>query len=256
MKKNVFAAICVAVFLSAGSVFAAPEFKMSAGIGGLFTNDWTDYKSKITDVSQSYADGLGSAVLGGGVNLWFDATFAEVNIGLLFGNKFYPNAATSPIDEKKKLGEENSTDTMALRVGVLGKYPFALGKKITLFPLLGVDYEMALMSKNHDTGKGAIDTSGNDDPVNARTANGDDSTQFEQNSTLWFKAGVGADFVLSEKLYLRAEALYGIRLPTQNEIDTGDLDIVYPPFMGTKNCDVLELIGHGLDVKLGLGFKF
>ncbi|GMO20645.1 MAG: hypothetical protein Ta2A_27280 [Treponemataceae bacterium] len=244
MKKNVFAAICVAAFLSAGSVFAAPEFKMSAGIGGLFTTDWTDYKSKDTDLyPQANADDASTAVLGGGVNVWFDATFVEVNIGLVFGNYFFPKEDS----DAYKLGGDRTDDVMALRVGALGKYPIALNEKVTLFPALGIDYEMALTRKYHAgilKGKG---WDGKDDGTYARAVNGEKSTMLEQYSALWFKAGVGADFALGEKLYLRTEALYGIRLHNKYESDLLDAG---------NNSDKVSIIGHGLDVKVGVGFKF
>jgi hypothetical protein len=53
---------------------------------------------------------------------------------------------------------------------------------------------------------------------------------------LWFKLGGGIDYSFNELLYWRFETLYGIRLPTKVEI--GD-----------------KLIGHGLTIKLAIGFS-
>ena len=91
---------------------------------------------------------------------------------------------------------KGSTFEMAL----LGKYPFAL-EKFTIFPLLGIGY------------------------------------QFKYSyGGLGFFGGIGADFPLTDRLYLRSELLYGIRLGSGSTWKT------------TK-------IGHTPRVKIGIGFN-
>lgn len=64
----------------------------------------------------------------------------------------------------------------ALETALLGKYPFTL-KSFTLFPLLGITYQFGFWAGG-----------------------------------LGFLGGVGADFPLKDRIYLRTEFLFGIRL--------------------------------------------
>jgi len=116
-----------------------------------------------------------------------------------------------------------------LNIGLLGKYPIAISNALTFFPLLGIDYQSVLTVK--------IDGEAQDDP-------GDESA-------LWFKFGAGLDVLLSEKIFFRGEALYGIRLPSKFENDfVSELKESAP---GVKAETVL---GHGLTIKLAVGYRF
>jgi len=160
--------------------------KFSAGGGAFFANDFGG--------GLNWGDGVQLTIpySGGGAYLFFDATYAEAFVGLSGGGG------------KWKSG--NVSDTIVLpdmsrlyiNIGVFAKYPVALGN-IKLFPLVGIDYEAAISAElNADGYKYPFDGNGghpNTGDVNA----------------LWFKFGGGADAALWEKMYIRAELLYGFR---------------------------------------------
>ncbi|GHV00421.1 hypothetical protein FACS189483_10500 [Spirochaetia bacterium] len=229
--KKAFAIMMVAVVMGT-SAFA---LDLSAGIGGLFTADFTDTFSTDDLTKDAFKDNYEDyQLLGGGFNLFFDATYAELNIGMAFGSRgsLYKDAT-----EDSKVGGKYAINTTALRIGLLGKYPIAITDTITLFPLLGLDYEIVL----------GMQQDGNDltkSPYNLKTAD---------YGALWFKLGVGGDIALTDRLYLRPEFLYGIRLNTQAEIDQGKEDVYGS---SKKYSDVLGVVGHGLDIKISVGYRF
>ncbi|MDR1468699.1 MAG: hypothetical protein LBT00_05340 [Spirochaetaceae bacterium] len=77
----------------------------------------------------------------------------------------------------------------------------------------------------------------------------DDKGEPGDLSALWFKFGGGLDYSFTEKIYLRFEALYGLRLANKSEKDAKDQYQDY-------GADADTLLGHGLTVKLGVGYKF
>jgi hypothetical protein len=70
-------------------------------------------------------------------------------------------------------------------------------------------------------------------------------------SALWFKFGGGVDYLLTPQIYLRFEALYGLRLPNKAENDLVDLF----DDMGASS-DAKSLLGHGLTIKAAVGYRF
>ncbi|GMO57170.1 MAG: hypothetical protein Ta2A_02660 [Treponemataceae bacterium] len=227
MKKNSIAAaaFCVAAFLSAGSVFAAPEFRTSVGVGAIFTADFTSHLNKT--ITKGLSDQRGSADILGGAGAWIDLTYAEVSLGISFGNQFstYKDAPGA----SKFLGDA-SMKVDLLHGELLAKYPIALSDKVTFFPAVGIGFSIVLGRRYVGSGYPEIL-----------------EKSLAEYNAMWSKGGVGADFALGRKLYLRTEALYGIRGNTQFE-QRNDYD------GGLKNADYY-IIGHGLDVKIGLGIK-
>jgi hypothetical protein len=156
-----------------------PEFKLSAGAGGLFvmgfsgSYDGDDTKKLSLD-------------LGGGGFAFLDATFVELSVGYAYGR-------TSLMTETSSQKKKDSDAFSVLDVGLLGKYPIGLGKT-SLFPLLGVNYQRVFSP---------------------------------EDGNIWrLQFGGGMDYIFTEKLYVRGEALFGVRLPWEN--DNGlDLHIDY-----------------------------
>jgi hypothetical protein len=64
-------------------------------------------------------------------------------------------------------------------------------------------------------------------------------------NSLWFKLGVGADFVLTGSLFLRGEALYGIKLNSS-----------YDNKMAEYWEEDIRGITSGVNVRLGVGYQF
>ncbi|MDR1863439.1 MAG: hypothetical protein LBQ67_05905 [Treponema sp.] len=172
----------------------------------------------------------------GGGYLFFDATYVELLLGFFGGSgKFkYTHEQTGQATQSA----EYDVSLASINIGLLGKYPFALTSKLTLFPLLGIDYQITVSAK--------LDSSEGDDP-----APGD-------FSALWFKAGGGVDYTITSNLYVRLEALYGIWLENKAEKDGKNELRQSTNLPVTPDYDVTarNLFGHGLTVKLAVGYRF
>jgi hypothetical protein len=115
--------------------------------------------------------------LGGGGYVFLDATFAELSIG-------YSGGRTSMVTETGDKKTRDSDNFGVLDVSLLGKYPIALGKT-SLFPMLGASYQRVFSPESEN---------------------------------IWrIQFGGGMDYKLGERLYLRGQALFGVRLPWEND---------------------------------------
>ena len=227
MKK---AMLVLVMFGMCGAALFAQGIGLSAGLGGNFTAGFTTFAltQDAKDITGGpKAEDFNQHLIGGGIYAFFDATYVEANVGLLFGNANQDKQDGFSDDAKKGM------DVTALKLSLFGKYPIDLGG-FTLFPMLGIDGQISLGGK----------IQGEDIPDEYK----DDFNKMF--SYFWIKAGVGFDIPLSDKLYLRPEFLYGIRFNTDDEKDMID----YMNSGPTKAIDAI--VGHGLDVRLALGFKF
>jgi hypothetical protein len=124
--------------------------------------------------------------LGGGGFAFLDATFVELSVGYAYGRTTI----------RVETGGQTTKDSDALSVldvDLLGKYPVNLGR-ISLFPLFGVNYQHAFSPDDEN---------------------------------IWrIRFGGGMDYKFTEKLYLRGQALFGVRLPWEND-DGLDLHMDY-----------------------------
>jgi hypothetical protein len=124
--------------------------------------------------------------LGGGGFAFLDATFVELSVG-------YTHGRTTLRTETGGQTIKDSDTMSVLDVDLLGKYPIGLGK-INLFPLFGVNYQHAFSPDDEN---------------------------------IWrIRFGGGMDYKFTEKLYLRGQALFGVRLPWEND-DGLDLHMDY-----------------------------
>jgi opacity protein-like surface antigen len=156
---------------------------------------------------------------GGGGFAFFDATFAELSFG------FFAAGGEAEAWTGSTLFYRDYSYT-GLDISLLGKYPFTLTEQFTLFPLLGIDYRHFVSMKIKSNGN-KINNPGN-------------------YSALWFKLGAGADYAFTDHIFARLGILYGIRLANKYE---KDWVAIAPANRDTK-------LGHGLDVKLAVGYRF
>jgi hypothetical protein len=158
---------------------------------------------------------------GGGLNLFFDAQYAELSLGLYFGGG--TREASAKVGGVFVAGPKDNIGVIGFNAGVLGKFPIAVGEKMRVFPLAGIDYAMALAGTIPEDVQGGV---------------GD-------LSALWIKFGAGLDLDLSANWFFRPEFLYGFRLENKYE-----KDIVAMP-----NTKFEAISGKGVTVKIGLGMK-
>jgi hypothetical protein len=214
--------LSAAVVVSAASGVSALD--LGWGFGGMYTGDFTGLWGLKGNLPVTNGITTGSADFeskvpwsGGGLNLFFDAQYAELSLGLFGG------IATR--DESARFmgvslaGRTEEMGFVGFDVGVLGKFPVALGEKIRAFPLAGISYTVPIVQP-------------------------EDGALWDLNS-MWIKFGAGADFDLSETWFFRPEFLYGFRLKNKYEKD----QIAIP------NYNLEAISGKGLTVKVGLGMK-
>ena len=223
MAKKGLIVVVLAAFGAAG-VFAQ-GLSLSAGVGGLIGGD---FGGGVEGSAGGQSVKYETPYFGGGAFAFFDATYAELSLAFLGGGgKFKFTSPGGDTDQDFSIANFN--------IGLLGKYPFAINDKLALFPLLGIEYQIALDEKMDGEKYEGFDGDGKPGDFSA----------------LWFKFGGGLDFAVTEKIYLRFEALYGIRLENQAEKDLEDYFKAMVPGIDTK-----ALLGHGLIAKLAAGYKF
>jgi opacity protein-like surface antigen len=229
MKKKVTLFLVLAV-LGAGSLAA----QMSMGVGGYVGGDFGGG----IKASASYGGVSMEAVaklpyFGGGGFLFFDAQYVELSFGFFAGGGTMSMTGTGmPSVDGTDLTYNN------LSLGLLGKYPFSISTAFSVFPLLGIDYLISTSVKEKSSGTEAPES-------------GD-------YSSFWFKLGGGLDFAVAGNIFVRLEALYGLRLATKAEKDLKEMVdplIDAAKAMGASGESKTRL-GHGLTVKVALGYKF
>ncbi|GHU03965.1 hypothetical protein FACS1894147_08560 [Spirochaetia bacterium] len=222
MKKLVLFLVLAA--LVAGGAFALPEFKLSAGAGGYFTSDFGG------GVEASFGGmtlvSMKTPYFGGGGFAFVDVTIAELSVG------FFGGGGTFITETLGNLTLKNNLSLMGLDISFLGKFPFAINENLSVFPLLGVTYRVMLSVKDED-GNAYQNSAGDDAPGDF--------------SAMWYKLGGGVDYSFTYSIYLRVEALYGLRLASKFEKDL---------ISSLGPIDTKTLLGHGFEAKLAVGFRF
>jgi outer membrane protein W len=207
MKKSISILVLLAL-VTVGGAFAQ-GFGLSAGGGLLF-----DYSANNGIEASGFYTGTRTTSFGGFI--FFDATYAELDVSFAYGS------VTGVYDwPVLGSGTEDAGSVMQLGFTLLGKYPIDLGA-VTLFPLVGVGYNAVLSWSDPDGNKA-------DKPG--------DMSQFG------ILAGVGIDKNLTDALYLRAEALFQLRLPSKAMSDAA---------VGGASAT----LGMGAVVKVGVGYRF
>jgi hypothetical protein len=212
-----------------GSVYAfdMPQLALSGGGGAFFAfepsggvkyDNYAGYSGLETKTNW----------FGGGIHGFFDATYGELSVGLMYGGFNSDTTLYAPILNKYSV-KDNGTAMMA-SIELLGKFPFGITDKITLFPLLGVEILPFINAWNED---------------------GDAVSDPGDLTAIYFRLGGGMDFYFTDNLFLRAEALYGVRLSNKYEEDAKDL---YKKSYGGTAGEAI--FAHGGKVKVAVGYKF
>jgi opacity protein-like surface antigen len=187
--------------------------QVSIGGGGLFG---VQFKKYSYHAGKSLID---TTYIHGGGFAFFDATYIELSLGARLGKDNFDNA------KETMLG----FNTTYLFLGVMGKYPITTSSGIIIFPMAGVEYDLAII--RNDIGTGKSDFSGN--------------RSIADFSRLWIKAGAGADINLTRSFYIRPSALYAFGL--NNAKDKRDVESFF---------FVKSIMHHGIDLRLAAGFRF
>jgi len=174
---------------------------------------------------------------GFGVYGFFDAKYVEASIAFWYG--FGENEYTGAYVKETTGDVTNDTETASFNFSLLGKFPFVINKSFTIFPALGIEYQLVTSMKFKSGGA---------------SFEADSPGDF---SALWTRLGVGLDYSLNDKMFLRFTALYGVRfLPTKYEMDKLDFTESIIDFYDTPGSSAETFPGHGPQIKAAVGFKF
>jgi len=224
MKK--LTALLIITFALA-AMLPADGFSLSAGgggfAGGIFTRYNLTAKGKIEGepINVNADQEMNQFNFGG--SLFVDGTFSkvgmELNVGLQRGINNYKETSiidNPSIDKMVSTSEGDGWETM-LDLSLLGKYPFTLNDRFTVFPLAGVEYQIALEEtrKPSEKGRKRYDRT---DGIRESDSDGDPYSLSAWNS-FFVVIGGGVDYQIVSSLFVRAELLYGFRLPTAYELD-------------------------------------
>ncbi|MDR1787431.1 MAG: hypothetical protein LBR16_03150 [Treponema sp.] len=176
-----------------------------------------------------------------GVSVFLDAIFAEAALTLQTGSNKYRERLFGGSMEEAGTGRET-----ALCVSLLGKHPIAVAKKITIFPLVGLEYQIVLGEWRAPEGTSSYNrTDGRETDKDGKRL------QLSDWNAFFVQLGGGADYAMGERFFLRGEALYGIRLMTGYERKS--LELTKKQF-GDNDPDTGGL-SSALLLRISLGYK-
>ncbi len=242
MKKYIFLVI---IITGTFRIFAA-DFSLSAGGGGILGYTFTRYTLEMENNKGSQKQSMDRFDYGG--FLFFDATYAELSVILQGGSNSWAESMKTPstvVSDNSGTGTETS-----LGFSLLGKYPFTINEHFIWFPLVGIEYHIALVQKRQYEGGGNYDRTSGITPED-RDKNGDTYSLSAWNS-FWVNIGAGLDYSFTDSLFLRSEVLFGFRLQTNYE--TGVLEMNKEMF-GTKAPKLGGLTGSP-SIRIAVGYQF
>ena len=166
-----------------GAALFAQDRLFSIGSGAAVALNYQILKFKNTDMQASYGFHVGPVI-------FVDARYVELNTCFFYGNV------------SSDYGPENGDNTLDVILNLNIKYPFLITERFDVFPFLGVDYRINVLNGEKDG-----------------TASRDKADYFNAPSLI---LGVGTDFHITERIYLRGEIGGGIIFNTKNEDDIKD----------------------------------
>jgi opacity protein-like surface antigen len=186
-------------------------------VGGLFTRyTLTAEGNIVVPVDVVSTQEINQVNYGG--FLFVDTTWVELDLALQGGSTTWQERYSANTKDGMVLADQptEGTGTEAMfGLSLLGKYPFRLNRGFSIFPLAGVEYQIALLEyRDPEIGPNYNRTN--------RTWEKDSNNNAYSLSvwnSLLIDIGAGVDLNLYSRLFLRTELLYGFRLQTPYEID-------------------------------------
>jgi hypothetical protein len=217
------AGLCVATAFAQET--GGNPFRLSIGGGGFVSGSFSSWS--VDENVPGDLNRYNETQLSVGPYALFDLKYLEIGIGLSLGQL---NA-----DKTMSANPNFPARTLGLRGSVYLKYPFTLSPMFSLFPLLGVDYDLYLLAKKSDDRDAKFPVSSSNQNANA----------MEALNTLWFKTGIGLDTFFNDHFFIRTELLYGLRLPNNME-----------KYLRDTRTDVNWMLEHGGDFRIAVGYRF
>jgi len=247
MKKwLMFLTTFFALAFETAAALPAARIPLSAGGGGLLGYTFTRYTLEGGPaLSTQSMDRLNY-----GGWLFFDATYGEVSILFQGGSNTYAETMDYGANSLSN-GKGKGTET-SMGFSLMGKYPFKVNDIITWFPLLGVEYQIAISQKREPEGAEYVYDRAKGYLPEDRDKNGKPFPISAWNSW-WIDVGAGLDYDIAGPFFIRGELIFGFRLMTDYE--TGALEALRNPPMEINNPKLTGLTG-GPTLKISVGYYF
>ena len=246
MKKTLSLLFLLTAFC--GNLWAI-DFSFGAGglIGGLFSryNLKADGVSNGNPMKVDAGQEMDQFNYGGLV--FFDAVYGEFSIALQNGINNWRQILDVDGLESNTPAKGDGWESM-LDFSVLGKYPFRLREKVTFFPLLGMEYQIALVQERTQPDGHIYDRT---DGLREQDKDGNAYKLSDWNS-FFINAGCGADFAIKGNFFIRCEILYSVRLMTSYE--TKNLE--YMKAMTGDNDPRMSGLTSGPALRLCAAYRF
>jgi outer membrane protein W len=244
------------IFVCVGTVLSAQDFGISFGGGALL--DWnfgngvrTTYGKKapeLYDRKDGDTDYSGVRNMSFGAYAFLDVTYAEIDVSFAYGS-------LTGVARKNKDTPTTGGDASMLQLGftLLGKYPVKMGQ-ITVFPLLGIGYNMVLSTDPKGT-YGTVKVIGSDGKEKEVERKMSDLNQFS------FLGGGGLDYNINRNLYLRFSALAQLRFASKATRDGINEANDYASwrkkdFDEDNDRSLSTVLGIGPVIRVGFGYRF
>ena len=211
MKRFVIFLVLLAIY---GNLWAR-DISLSAGAGSLMGGLFTRYTLEADGTKRGGTIKLDAGQemnqLNYGAFVFFDATFAQLSISLQRGLSKWEQTFDIGLENN----EPSTGDGWETMVGItfIGKYPYRLGSNFSAFPLVGIEYQISFVQLRTQPDGWIYDRT---DGMRERDKNGKAYELSDWNS-FFVAVGGGADFGITEKIYVRGEFIYSFRLMTSYE---------------------------------------
>ena len=222
------------------------DFSVTAGAGAVLGGSFTRY-SLSADGSLARVEAEQNVdQFDYGLFAFLDATYGTLSVHVQNGTNSFaePVKTNSPVDVSRS-GQGWET---VLGFSLLVRYPFTPVDGLSVFPLLGMDYQASLVQMRTDSRGKVYDRSDGKEEWD-RDLN---AFRLSDWNSFHVRLGGGAEFMLSEKLSLRGDLLYGIRLMTPFEAK----NLERMKNLTGDDSPTLGGLSSGPSLRLGLGWRF
>jgi len=243
----------MAVMFLAGVIaaFALPEFGLSAGIGGITGGHFTRYRMRADGTeARLYAD-QDISNFEAGAFAFFDATFVTASVFFQSGMGNFDEPISINGIHFPELSRSGQGWQNVLGFSLLGRYPFRLNNRFTVFPLLGMDYVITLVYRRTDA-DGFIYN--RDDGI--REEDFDGAFVLSDWNAFLVRLGGGVEFDLTDRIFLRGDLLYSIRLMTNYESRNLELMKIMSGDDTLRFGNGLSGLSSGPSFRLSAGWRF
>jgi hypothetical protein len=195
-------------------------------------------------------EGISMPYAGWGVQMYFDAVWVEFFGGYSGGGGKWASSAAS---DKSRLPDMTRS---FIDLGIYAKTPPIGNDVVKWFPLIGLDWQIAVAGKlKYKNGYEYAFDGGKQRNDYYSSSGSAGSTEFERPgaldlSALWWQIGSGVDFRMTDNAYLRFELLYGLRTANKFENQT------FNNIQQQRLYDVKPRSGGGWTLKAGTGVKY